>query len=75
LISTEEKVRLTVSVTDQGLGISKEDQLNLSKPILGTADEESRKLNSVSHGIGLSFRVWEETWYIIHCILLDASLF
>ena len=44
-----------ISVTDQGIGISDADKLNLFKPYFKTQDERSKKINKQSHGIGLSF--------------------
>jgi len=41
-------------VTDQGLGISKEDREHLFEPFFASKDERSRKINKQSHGIGLS---------------------
>lgn len=50
----QNEIGVNIRVTDQGIGISKEDQDDLFKMFFKTKDEKSRKMNSGSHGIGLS---------------------
>jgi signal transduction histidine kinase len=50
----KDNVFVDVHVIDKGIGINEEDQLNLFKAHFVTSDEESKKLNQQSHGIGLS---------------------
>ena len=40
---------------DYGIGMNEEDMKNLFKPYFKTTDETSKKVNSKSHGFGLSF--------------------
>ena len=39
---------------DYGIGMNEEDMKNLFKPYFKTTDETSKKVNSKSHGLGLS---------------------
>jgi len=48
------KFNVEISVIDQGIGISEEDQKNIFKPFFKTKDSQSRVLNATSHGLGLS---------------------
>jgi hypothetical protein len=41
-------------VTDEGIGISEEDKQNLFQMFFKTTDENSRRMNKGSHGIGLN---------------------
>ena len=48
-------VKVSVTVTDEGLGISDEDLPYLFKPFFKTRNQRSREQNGESHGIGLNF--------------------
>jgi signal transduction histidine kinase len=41
-------------VTDNGIGLSEEDQRNLFKPYFKTTDKASKQLNKNSYGLGLN---------------------
>jgi len=41
-------------VTDNGIGISEKDRKHLFEPFFKTNDENSKRINHSSHGLGLS---------------------
>jgi signal transduction histidine kinase len=47
-------VELRIKLTDQGIGVSLEDRLNLFSAYFKTKDAVSRSINKVSHGLGLN---------------------
>lgn len=51
---SQNKLILEIRVIDSGIGISKEDQMNLFKPFFRSGDQANRQLNQNGHGIGLS---------------------
>ena len=49
-----EKLILEVTVTDEGIGISEQDQSRIFDNFFKTRNTESRSLNPYGNGIGLS---------------------
>ncbi len=51
---SENQVQVEIKVRDYGIGMNEEDIKNLFRPYFKTTDEKSKKVNSKSHGLGLS---------------------
>ena len=48
------KFKTTISVFDQGIGMSEEDLDGLFQPFFRSSDQQSREMNAGGHGLGLS---------------------
>lgn len=53
-IRSSQITEITIAVKDSGIGINNVDLSNLFKPYFVTTDPESKRINTNSHGIGLS---------------------
>ena len=54
-IPNSTELQIEVSVTDEGIGISEEDQTRVFQGFLRTKNQESKSMNQYGNGIGLSF--------------------
>jgi signal transduction histidine kinase len=46
--------KITIKVTDQGIGMNETDVKNLLKPFFKSSDKANRDMNTQGHGLGLS---------------------